>query len=187
MNRQTFNELLKSHGDQIYSYAYYFLRDRHDAEDVAQEVFLRLWRSCDAEDRQGMVAWLTRVAHNLCIDLKRRRRTAQGHLRVMDATALENVPAAESNSASPEENLERSELQAQLLAALATLPAETESVMLLHYFQGLTFREIAARLGINETTAKVRVHRGRKVLRKIVAAKLAARPTSRPETKREAG
>jgi RNA polymerase sigma-70 factor (ECF subfamily) len=75
MDRQSFIELLEGHADRVYSYACYVLQDPEDAADVVQEAFLRLWQRGGALEERGRVAWLQRVAHNLCVDRRRRRRT----------------------------------------------------------------------------------------------------------------
>ncbi len=72
MKRQIYTELLASHKDRIYSHALYSLRDAHDAEDVTQEVFLKLWDRYEEIDPEKIGGWLTRVTHNLCIDQSRR-------------------------------------------------------------------------------------------------------------------
>jgi RNA polymerase sigma-70 factor (ECF subfamily) len=186
MNRNIFNELLKEHKDRIFSYACYFLRDREDAEDVTQEVFLRLWRSCDVENRQKAAAWMTRVTHNLCIDWKRRRKTASRHLRSWDSSELENMPKLSGAGTDPERDMQLSQTQTMLLDAMAELPADSRSYVLLHYWQGLTFREIAGNLGVKESTVKVKVHRARKAMRRKMAVNLRA-SAGGARTKREAG
>lgn len=73
MNDQTYNSILVSNRDRLFSTAVYVLRDAEDAEDVVQEAFLRLWRFTGRIDPAKVPAWLTRVVHNLCIDQTRRR------------------------------------------------------------------------------------------------------------------
>ncbi len=163
-----FQALQKAHADRIYSYAYYLLRNHEDAEDVVQEVFIRLWRRCPAGDDRGRAAWMTRVARNLCIDVQRRRAARRD--RPLDEPLAARLAAARSPAADPELCLQLDQTQRLLLDALARLPETTRDIMLMHYFQGLAYGEISALLGIGESTIKVKVHRARRRLRGLLAA-----------------
>jgi RNA polymerase sigma-70 factor (ECF subfamily) len=168
MTRATFDELLRTQKDRVYSYALYVLRNREDAEDVVQETFIRAWRRCDAQENRAMLAFLNRTAHNLCIDaIRRRRRTG---LRIVDPGAVDvaAIPGPRTVADDPELKLESDDRRRVLLDALAELPPEDRSFVVLHYFQGLTFREIAAACGGQTSTIKVRVHRARGKLRRAL-------------------
>lgn len=172
MDETTFREFLRDNRDRIYGYARYFLGDREDAEDVTQEAFVRAWRSCPASDDAGRRAWLTRVAHNLCVDADRRRRVRRGVVREAAEGELERQPDRRPEAVDPLATLlQRQEAGRRLeavVSALAELPAESRSVVLLHYWQGMSLREIAASLGRNETAVKVRAHRARRTLRNFL-------------------
>jgi RNA polymerase sigma-70 factor (ECF subfamily) len=159
MTRDVFETILREQRHRVFTHALGCLRDRDDAEDVTQETFLRLWRAGGdvPADRAG--AWLLRVAHNLCIDHTRRRRTWRAYLGRPDPDALERL-VGDSRPEPGDQGLGD-----ELHAALATLPAETRSMVLMHYQQGLKLREIAALLDVGLGTLKVRIHRARKTLR----------------------
>jgi RNA polymerase sigma-70 factor (ECF subfamily) len=125
---------------------------------------------------------MMRVAHNLCLDTKRRQRTVREHVRVVSATALANMPTAAGSAGDPEQILQLDERQQMLLSALATLSTATQSVMLMHYYQGLTYREIARIMEVGESAIKVRVHRGRQALRQVLAAAGEGLTSSKRET-----
>ena len=169
MTRATFQELLQAQRDRVYSYALYVLQNREDAEDVAQETFVRTWQRCTATEERAMVAFLHRTAHNLCIDAIRRRRRAS--LRIVDPEAVdvETIAGPRNTTDDPELKLLLGDERRVLLTALAELSAEDRSYMVLHYFQGLTFREIAEASGGNTSTVKVRVHRSRRKLRNALS------------------
>jgi RNA polymerase sigma-70 factor (ECF subfamily) len=172
MDRENFNELLKAQKDRIYSYAYYFLRNPQDAEDVTQEVFLRLWRRCRAPNQQGRVAWMMRVTHNLCIDIKRKQKRHRDRLLNLEQHTLAPFPHHQQGRADPERDLQLNEIQKILLDAMNQLPLGTRSIMLMHYFEGLTLQEIGKILDAKVNTVKVKAHRGRRALRRILAEKL---------------
>ena len=164
MRHADFTELLASHRDRVFTQSLYCLRDRRDAEDVTQEAFLRLWRQGDDVPADRVGPWLSHVTRNLCIDLCRRRAAARRHLGVADPEALDTLPAADDRD-DPLAGLDLDDRQRHLLAALQTLPAETRSVMLMHYFEDRKLGDIATALGKSVSAVKVQVHRARKSLR----------------------
>ncbi len=168
MTKNTYTKLLEQHRDRVFSYALYALRDREDAEDVTQEVFLRLWRQGDQLELHSSEAWLIRVTNNLCIDCARRRKTVRKHLGRPDTETLERLPQQASTWNDPEAALGRSENQRNLLEAMETLPEEARTIMLMHYFQGLRLQDIAGALGKKTSTVKVQIHRARKALRLVL-------------------
>lgn len=162
MRREFFQQMLREHRDRVFSHALYSLRDRDDAEDVTQEVFLRYWRTDPdvPDDRVG--AWLTRVVHNLCIDQARRRKTVRAYFGRPDPDAMEHL-VDHSAGAEPADQLGQ-----EVMGAMAALSPETRSIMLMHYEQGLKLREIADLLDANVNSLKVRIHRARKTLREVL-------------------
>jgi len=172
MKSSTFQELLRRYQNRIYSYAYYFLRNREDAEDVTQEVFIRCWQSCEATEWKGMLAWMIRVAHNLCIDVKRRRKRTAIQRNNTEAEYLTVLRERNRATTDPELLLQLDQTQQILLDAMEELPDRTRSYLLLHYFQGLTYREIGQITLTNTNTVKVQVHRGKQALKQILAGSL---------------
>jgi len=166
MEKETYIKLLEEHRDCIYSLAVYSLRDADDASDITQETFLRLWRYNGELGSRQAKAWLMRVCHNLCIDQARRRKTVRTYFGVPDHEAVETLTSNGNNSEDPEANLQQHQQQQALLNSMAILPAETRSIMMLHYFQDLKIQEIAGLLGLKASTIKVRLHRARHSLKK---------------------
>ena len=141
---------MESCGDAVYRLAYCRLGNRADAEDVYQEVFLRLLRdTTDFRDMEHLKAWLLRVALSRCTDMRRSawfRRTAP----------LEAAPEA----AAPE-----SERFSELWQAVGSLPADQRSAVYLHYVEGYVTDEIAALTGCRPSTVRTRLFRARKKLK----------------------
>jgi RNA polymerase sigma-70 factor (ECF subfamily) len=172
MKKSAFQRAMRDHRDRLFGYTFYFLRHREDAEDAVQEVFVKLWEHWDRIDKGRMVAWMMRVAHNVCVDAARRRKSVRERER---AVGMENVEFSHSNRSidgDPEARLELTETQKCLLAAMDTLPEKTKSMMLLHYYQGLKYEEIGEVLDEKAGTVKVAVHRGRKTLKDVLAKQL---------------
>lgn len=170
MKREIYADLVKSHKDRIYRHVLYSLRDVHDAEDVTQEVFLKLWRRYDDIDAECVGGWLTKVSHNLCIDLARRRKSQQNNFGHPDAEAVDALTTRADSAANPSHQLYLDEQQQSLLAAMATLSAETRSVMIMHYFQDMKLSEIGHVLDKSVSALKVQIHRARKSLRLVLLA-----------------
>ena len=179
MDEQTYRAFVLANRDRVFSYAWYFLRHREDAEDVTQEAFLRLWRQCRAADDDGRRAWLTRVAHNLCVDADRRRRVREQRVQLAAAGDIERHADRRADAGEQFEAAQADARRQEAVAeALARLPAPTRGLVLLHYWQGVSLREIARLLGLNESTVKVRVHRARQALRHGLDGERAAEVSS---------
>lgn len=140
-------------GDAVYRLALCRLGSRADAEDVFQEVFLRLLRDTTAfEDEEHLKAWLLRVTANRCSDL---RRTAW----FRHTAPLEALPDA----AAPER-----EDYTALWQAVAALPARLRVPVYLHYVEGYGTEEIAQITGCRPASVRTRLHRARKQLKQIL-------------------
>ncbi len=181
MDARTYTSLLNEHRDRVFSRALYVLRDREDAEDVTQEAFLRLWRQGEDVDPAKVAGWLGRVVHNLCIDQTRRRKVVRSHFGQPDPDAADLLPA-EGAAADPAWTVRLDQRQRLILDAMATLSAETRSVMMMHYFQGMKLAEIAEALGKTVSALKVQVHRARRSLRTVLEDQEAWEPTARRQT-----
>ncbi len=140
--------------------------DRTEAEDVAQETMLRLWRVAP-EWRQGetkVTTWAYRVATNLCLDRQRaRRRKAQ--------TALEDAPDLPSADPSAEGRLVQADRMAALQAALGELPDRQRQAVVLRHIEGLTNPEIAAVMEIGVEAVESLTARGKRALSAILAGR----------------
>jgi len=149
---------------RVYSFARYLLSNREEAEDVTQEVLLRLWRHRQGVDEERLGSWLLRVTRNACYDLLRKRRSeaAAGVVRIFDDEAAQEVASGEPG---PRDRAEASDFRRRLLAALTEIGEPYKSVIILREVQGLPHREIGEALGIPEATVRVHLHRGRRKLR----------------------
>ena len=171
MKKTSFPKLVQQHKDRVFGYSYYFLRNREDAEDVTQDVFVRLWQHWDEIDKNKVKAWVMQVTHHRCIDFTRKRKRV--HEDVYEMASHPNPIAYQSSTAmqDPDEQFELNETQRLLLNVMEGLPERTKSMMLMHYFQDLKFDTIAEILDVNINTVKVTVHRGRKMLKSTIERK----------------
>jgi RNA polymerase sigma-70 factor (ECF subfamily) len=141
--------LYDAHAQALFAFLLSFTRNEADTRDVLQEVFIKLARQpAMLDDVRDERAFLARLAHNAAIDMMRRRGTRQ---RNYDQLAAESLQLFEP-AASPDEQAFRD----ALTAALGELPPDQRTVAHLKLWEGLTFEEIAARLGIPPNTAASR-------------------------------
>ncbi len=159
-----FQALVEGHRDRIYTFAFYFLKNREDAEDVTQEVLIRLWNHWRRFEGDHLRAWLMKVTRNVCCDASR-RRTTRGRVEGFDGGDVA-VELAASPERGPEHDAEATDFRRRLTAAIKSLPEPQKSIVILREVQGLTYDEIASIVGRPLNTVKVYLHRGRKLLRK---------------------
>jgi RNA polymerase sigma-70 factor (ECF subfamily) len=159
MDGTTFERVALAHKDRLYGYAMRMVRNPVEAQDVAQEALLRLWRQRDTIDETLARPWLLRTTHNLCIDRIRRGRHEAKLVEPDDG-----VDAAASGP-SPLQQAATSELWRLVEEALGHLSAEDRTVLLLREVEDLSYEEIAESLSIPLGTLKARLHRARERLR----------------------
>jgi RNA polymerase sigma-70 factor (ECF subfamily) len=157
-----FQELVRLHRDRVFSVAFYSLKNREDAEDVTQEVLIRMWNHWRRLEGEHLQAWLLRVTRNACVDAVRRRQTRRRHEADGDDAAIEAAPGGGSD---PERDAESADFRRCLTTALAGLPEPYRSIVILREIQDLAYDEIAAAVNKPLNTVKVYLHRGRKMLR----------------------
>ncbi len=161
MRREDFDAAVAKHARRVFTLAAFFLGDREEAEDVTQEVLIRLWRRGHEVDPERIGPWLIRVTRNAAIDTIRRREL--GLRAVTDANdgSIE-VP---EGSPGPESLAQSSQLGSRLLAALRAMSEPHRSVVILREIQGLSYREIGEALEMPLSNVRVTLYRGRRRLR----------------------
>lgn len=168
-DREAAQLLVDQHLGRILNYAYRMLGDAAEAEDVAQETFLRLWRSLESWRADApLIHWLQRVAYNLCIDRLRRRRPV----------SLDAAPEPLDPADGPASALHRIELAEAVAQAIGQLPERQRAAVVLVHQEGLSNIEAAALMGISVEAVESLLARGRRSLRVLLE-------TLRPELKGE--
>ena len=159
----SWEEVAREYGRFLYTVAYRLTGNRDDAEDLVQEVLLRVRRGLDTYRPGSMEGWLSRIATNAFLDDVRRRRRRP----------LEVVPDQPDRALPPEigadEALAAQALPDDIQAALRQLPEDYRAAVVLCDVVGLPYQEIGAALGVPVGTVRSRIHRGRALLRKALS------------------
>ena len=160
--------VVRTHTRRVYNLCYRFTARRDEAEDLTQEVFLRVYRTLKSYDpgHGPLAVWMHRVARNLLID--HYRATRKHRLSVPLEDEMVHLEQRESAAPRPDRAVAQRELSAALEQALARLSPELREAVILRDLQGLDYREIADTLDIPEGTVKSRINRGRAELGKLL-------------------
>ena len=168
-DQAAWRDLVSEHGRKVFNLAYRFVGRVDEAEDITQEIFVKVYRSLDRfrESDGTFAAWLMTVARNHAIDRYRRRRDDRVHL-AGDPAAVAAVPSPDEG---PLEGLEREERAQLVHRGLRSLPPALRETLVLCDLQGLSHEEAATALGIPVGTVKSRLNRGRlELARRVMAA-----------------
>lgn len=162
MNRcdSYFEKIFKNNYNEVYSFLLKKLGSSDDASDAAQDTFLRMAKCCGQTNISSPKSYLYRIARNVATDLLRSRASRSRHLDTAD------IEAQPSSLPSPDAELEFSQRQARMKQALDALPARCREVFILHRHENLTYREIAASLGISQKTVEKHISRAISQLQK---------------------
>lgn len=157
---RAFEELVRRYRNDVYALAYHFVRNREEAWDVSQEVFIKAHRSLSRfRGDSSFKTWVLRITANQCKDFLKKRRLDT----VSYNDALEAEHAA-SPILGPEHAVEAKELGEAITAALSQLPFKHRTAFVLREFEGMTYEEMARVMGCNLGTVMSRLHHARKKL-----------------------
>ncbi len=164
-NDDAWRELVDRFGQKVYAIAYHFTLKREDAEELSQEIFLKLFENLHRYDGGfSLVAWVLSVSRNLCIDRYRRRKREKS-FRFISDDAVTALLKSDDDPASMALKKERTQM---LFSALAEVPEDLAEILILRDLNGLAYDEIGKALELPEGTVKSRLFRARaEVARKI--------------------
>jgi RNA polymerase sigma-70 factor (ECF subfamily) len=165
-----FEVLMRRYNQRLYRVARAILGDDSEAEDVMQDAYVRAFSHLDQfAGRARFSTWLTRIAvYEALARARRRRRTVE--IDAMDHTRSQALPGLRSAERSPEQQVIDQNLKAVLESAIERLSESHRSVLVLRDIESLSTAETAACLGVSEAVVKTRLHRGRALLRRELAA-----------------
>ena len=159
----SWDQVVREHADRVYRLAYRLSGNPHDAEDLTQETFIRVFRSLGSYKPGTFEGWLHRITTNLFLDMVRRRA------RLRMEGLPEDTDRLAGGGLSPEQVYTATHLDPDLQQALDDLAPEFRAAVVLCDVEGLSYEEIGATLGVKLGTVRSRIHRGRQALREYLA------------------
>ncbi|MDN4076084.1 RNA polymerase sigma factor SigW [Fictibacillus terranigra] len=168
-DQEAFEGLVEIYKDKIYRLCYRMVGDSHEAEDLAQEAFVRAYINIDKySGSYKFSTWLYRIATNLCIDKLRKKKpdySMDAEIPGTEGATLYNQVAGADPL--PEEEVEEKEKRDHLQQEIMKLPEKYRTAILLKYVEDLSLEEISSVMDLPVPTVKTRIHRGREALKKV--------------------
>jgi RNA polymerase sigma-70 factor, ECF subfamily len=165
-DKGAFEELLRKYQDRIYNVCRYMLEDTGDAQDAAQDVFLKAYGSRKAyRPDSSLYTWLYRIAVNTCLDYNKKSRPETFE----EESAVDDLP---STKPSPEQLYQSKETGRAIETALRKLPEKLRVIIVLKEIEGLSYEEIAEALQASVGTVKSRISRAREELKRLLQNKV---------------
>ncbi len=166
-----FEELVARHRDKIYARAFSMMRNEDEALDLSQEAWVKGWqRLVQFQGDSSFATWMTRIVINLCLDqLRKNKRHRAESIEVLNEESggvERQMPVVEVN---PTEGLERAELRKRIDQALGQLSHEHRTVLILHEFEDLEYKEIAKRMSCSMGTVMSRLFYARRKMAGLLA------------------
>jgi RNA polymerase sigma-70 factor (ECF subfamily) len=174
-DQRAFDRFVTRHRTRVVGIARSMVSDEEDAYDLAQEAFMRAYRSLKRfRGDCAPLTWLTRIMVNTCVDWQRRQKVRRGFMflvgkRESDSPSIEETAVDASWDADPTQVLEGSKIRGIVKKTLNELPVRQRAAFVLRHFEGLNTKEVAAALQCAEGTAKVHLHRATERLREALA------------------
>lgn len=168
-SREAFSALVQRHQNVVYSICYRTVGDPLEAEDLAQETFLRLYRALGAFRRGARLRpWLRKIAVNVCLDaLRKRKDTTLSLDERSEGAFMAPTPHGETL---PEEAFLAREAEARVQQALLQLPGDYRVALVLRYLEELSYQEVADALGVPLSTVETRIFRAKKMLGQLLTS-----------------
>ncbi len=175
-DQAAWNQIVRMHWRKVFNLAYKFVGRHDEAEDLSQDIFLKIFKALHTFDRRAnFQTWLISISRNLCIDHYRSvRKERETMAREVDSADLMPV----SRERSPHAELEQLDLRHLIRQALAELPPALKEAVVLRDLQEFSYQEIADKLGLPEGTVKSRINRGRLELARQLRRLQSRRPAT---------
>jgi len=167
----TWQSIVEKHASRVYRLAYHLTGNQHDAEDLTQDVFVRVFNSLSQYKPGTFEGWLHRITTNLFLDKMRRKARIRFDFMADDDGTVATSASFDrvERSGQPEDAFEMGHMGADIIQALADLPPEYRAAVVLADIEGLSYEEIALTLGIKLGTVRSRLSRARARLRESLA------------------
>ena len=163
---EQFEDIVQRYQRDIVNFHYRLVGNRFEAEDLAQETFIKMFNNIDSlKDQDKLKSWLYSIARNVAIDFFRKNKNAS---ITLDSVILENY--ARATAVDYRTDVASKEVSSELKRTIEKLGKQDQTIIRLLYYEGFSYKEICALLNINKNTLKSRLHRARKVLLAAIQA-----------------
>lgn len=169
--QDAFAELVEKYGRRVYNLAYRLTSNAEKAKDIAQEAFIKVYKSLDKYDpNYKFSSWLLKTVSNLCIDYHRTKPETTASLEVIlaskaESAILSDIAVRQQDIDGIDAKLEAKELGRIIREGIDLLPIDYKSVLVMRHIQNFSYREISQMLNLPMGTIKARIHRARKLLK----------------------
>lgn len=166
MGQNQFINIVNDYKDLIYNQAYYFTNNKQDAEDITQDVFIKLWHNLPEIKKRFIKSWIIKVARNTCIDFIRKKKE---NISIIQDNDEEDIPFEEiliDIRPNPEQKAISNEINENVTRLISLLPDKMRSIIIMKDIQDLKYDFIAQTMDLPLNSVKVYLHRGRKLLLK---------------------
>ncbi len=170
-NIDVFSQLIEKYEKMVYNLAYRIFNNRSDAEDITQEVFIKVYKNLyKCEGKQSIKTWVYTIAYNTCIDEIRKRKGKNNISLDIEIEGNENNFSLEipSNEPTPEKALMEKESLLEIEQAISSLNENNRALIFLRDIKGLSYNEISEIMNLNIGTVKSRINRARNILKNIL-------------------
>lgn len=168
---RSFDELVNRYQDTVLSTCFRFLQDTSDAKDAAQEIFIKVYRALpDFKAEAKFTTWLYRITANHCLNVlrSRRRRKWLQPFSAQPKIYEKDVMDYKDEHTDPRADLEKEERAALIRSALAALPDDQRTAVILHRYEGLSYKEIADVMHTSVSSVESRLHRAKVKLAQLL-------------------
>lgn len=164
-NQNAFAELLSRYKNLVYSVVLRMVNDAEEANDLAQEVFIKIYKNLDKyQPEYKFSTWIIRITTNHVIDFRRKKK--------QETISIDDMVYEPSNYVTPESSYIEKERNSSITSALSSLPDMYKIPIVLYHQQGLSYQEIAQMIGEPLSKVKNRIFRGRKMLKELLSKEL---------------
>lgn len=168
-DKRAFEEIVGLYEKKVFSTIYYMVKDENDVEDIAQEVFIKIYKNLNNfKEKSSLYTWIYRITINVCIDkLKSKKDVIYIDEKVQTEDGEVDIEL-EDKSKGPEKIVEENDLKERLTNAIRKLPIEQRTMIVLRDIKGFTYMEIAEMTKTNLGTVKSKINRSRQALKEIL-------------------
>ncbi|MCB0762885.1 MAG: sigma-70 family RNA polymerase sigma factor [Flavobacteriales bacterium] len=161
MTVQEFKDTVLPLKNKLFAFAFRYVRNREEAEDIVQDVMLKVWNAQEkADDIKNIEAWCMTLTRNRSLDVLKSKSS--------QTSELQDYHLSPSQEATPDVQLERKEMMSKIKKVIDMLPLKQKEVVELRDFQGMSYKEIADILGADINVVKVNLHRARKTIQEKI-------------------